>query len=177
MQSEVNTIIDDLIQKAVEVGIENEKQDIFEHVGDQVVTDTVKAEIVDMYFDCVNTIKMEKEKERALIKMQAKKLEVSVGDKLLKNFSSMFSKTPTFKKTKSDDPSSKKLLANDKARSVSQIGPVAQKDTFGAVSAFSTVPPKDSSEEESKYSTDFDKTGKEAKPSAVNTIFNRSAPI
>jgi hypothetical protein len=50
------------------MAIENEKKEIVEHVGDQVITETVKAEIVDMYFDCVTTIKMEKDKEREEIK-------------------------------------------------------------------------------------------------------------
>ena len=85
------------------MAIENEKKEIVEHVGDQVITETVKAEIVDMYFDCVTTIKMEKDKEREEIKQKAKKIEVKLGDKLLQNFSQFFSKTPTFKKGQSQD--------------------------------------------------------------------------
>ena len=179
------------------MAIENEKKEIVEHVGDQVITETVKAEIVDMYFDCVTTIKMEKDKEREEIKQKAKKIEVKLGDKLLQNFSQFFSKTPTFKKGQSQDisPSVKadnkqglkidNLKKDNRAKSVSQVLPGAKNDNFGEVTAFSTDdPPKElkvdlksaSQDEEVKYSTNFDQADINVKHSAFNTIFNKSAP-
>lgn len=123
---------------------------------------------------------MEKDKEREEAKKQAKKIEVKLGDKLMQNFSSFFSKTPTLIKNQSEVIKStpENLKYKDRAKSVSQVGQDTKKDSFAEVTAFSTtVPPKDTNQEEAKYSTKTDKIDQEATPSTlnINTIFNKSA--
>lgn len=89
---------------------------------------------------------MEKDKEREEAKKQAKKIEVKLGDKLMQNFSSFFSKTPTLIKNQSEVIKStpENLKDKDRAKSVSQVGQDTKKDSFAEVTAFSTtVPPKD----------------------------------
>lgn len=146
-----------------------------------IVSQVVKDEIVDMYFDCVNTIKLEiqqqKEKEREEVESKKKKIEINFGDKLL----SLFSKTPNLNKNASvlEISKSPDIKHEDnkveKAKTMSFISG-AQKDSFAEVTDFSkSLPPV----EESKYSTSLDQKDEfkieGARPSAftMNQIENK----